>query len=33
MGEPRVSMYFAQRINNNLETKAVVPEKDEEFVL
>lgn len=33
MGEPRVAMFFAQRINDNLLTKSVVPEKDQEFVL
>ncbi|MDQ5901299.1 MAG: fold hydrolase [Patescibacteria group bacterium] len=33
MGEPRVAMFFAQRINDNLPTKAVVPEKDQEFIL
>jgi metallo-beta-lactamase family protein len=27
MGEPRASMYLAQRINNELETEAVVPER------
>lgn len=33
MGEPRVAMFFAQRINDNLPTEAVVPEKDQEFIL
>lgn len=33
MGEPRVSMFFAQRLRDNLDLKAFVPEKDEEVEL
>ncbi len=33
MGEPRVSMFFAQRLRDNLDLKAFVPEKDEEVIL